>query len=520
MNRHKITLGILLVAVRAFSFTIDAVVKVHSYDCSNEVKRFAGSGLLFKKGNDVYVVTSEHVVLHSNQNTCHKVFNESLKIQEAELVRADWGMGLAILRIKGPVSVTIPNESFLNATLPEANEPVTAYGFAYASKVLSQNNTATVLIARSGRGLIPLLPEMLEVQGGFVEYGMSGGPVVSNETKQFTGILSHQALKLVSAHPSQVVTINSEVPQSNHFFVIPADAVKVWVRTVLEDEPQSLPSALRDAQIQLQGDRNIVFTSGMSFELEGTDGGGPVGGPEGAGRKLELHINQPEKVDPINAPPVGGPEGAGIVGGKEQHSQSKSRFQQVIVSLDNRRHRAEWRGEANKGWMDRLKSILLKNQTVRVPYFVKYNSKRTAAKRVFFQSVSEFFTLLGNDQLQPVILRENQNPSAQQSTASVINLLDNQSKIYLRQLESLREKVKNQANQDAGDVIEQLSLLGELLRTRDYESIDNKWITSLRSSKDTPGWKHLFSVDFESTVEQLASLMVLSDLLEQLTPSK
>ena len=98
---------------RAQASTALHVVKVYSKHCQRPDKDFRGSGLLFKRGNadrNLYILTSEHVLLHGQKNTqiCHgigvqlKSNNEQFTKFEAALLASDWQEGLALLKITDP----------------------------------------------------------------------------------------------------------------------------------------------------------------------------------------------------------------------------------------------------------------------------------------------------------------------------------------------------------------------------------------------------------------------------------
>src|SRR5262249_8078729 len=111
----------------------DRIVKIHSGRCGDS-NEFRGSGLLFREGGRAYVLTSGHVVLHSNQGYCHKVVHSTLGEIEAEYATSEWGNGLALMVLpKAKPESDWMSLSDLVGTSVQKGEGVVVTGFPFAS---------------------------------------------------------------------------------------------------------------------------------------------------------------------------------------------------------------------------------------------------------------------------------------------------------------------------------------------------------------------------------------------------
>ncbi|NBT59685.1 serine protease, partial [bacterium] len=282
MKSKLLALGLVFFMTKAMAISNAIVVKTKSFPCDNQAKAFLGSGTLFSHEGVTYALTSEHVVLQSNESICHQVLNSYLGTKNAELVAADWGVGLALLRLTDPVSLAIPSYKDLKPREVSEGAKIVSYGFPHASWFSMEKTFADVASLDSGRGLIPLAPHLIEAEGGWVEYGMSGGPVFTEGTDAFAGVLTHQGV--TSLLWPEAPNLIFHFRNSSRFFVIPSAVATKWIRKILIDGKDFRPTSKRDVQLQMAGTADVVFSSGFRFESQLQTSMGPIGGPEGVGR--------------------------------------------------------------------------------------------------------------------------------------------------------------------------------------------------------------------------------------------
>ncbi|NBY21159.1 serine protease [bacterium] len=421
-----------------FFFVTDAmaisdaiIVKTKSFPCHDEAKAFRGSGTLFTHEGVIYALTSEHVVLQSNENICHQVQNSSLGIKKAELVAADWGVGLALLKLTEPVSIVIPNYKDLKPRAVSEGANVISYGFPYASWFSIKKEKAVIASLDSGKGTIPLAPRLIEAVGGWVEYGMSGGPVFTEGTDTFAGVLTHQGVtdllwyQDIPIDPKtgpKVEDLFFFYRNPSKFFIIPSVIATQWIRNIVINEKVFRSSSKRDAELQLAGKGDVVFSSGFQFESRLQPSSGPIGGPEGVGR--------------TGNGPIGGPEGVGRIGGSENSTGSAPYFaHEIIISKDTVGHRTHWPLILNR--FPYLEEQLDSLNSVTIPYFVKRGPNDGKSEKVYFSSLAEFFTLLQDPSLDTMV----QRPPSSAPTMGTVTCSNADFSVVLKETADLTKRI-------------------------------------------------------------------------------
>jgi hypothetical protein len=207
------------------------VVKITSSSCDQR-RVFRGSGLLLRHGGKGYVLTSDHVILHGNTGYCHGVWSPLFSRQHrARYLVADWGSGLGLLELESdaPVGQDWPEISDLARSLPAAWQSAAVTGYPAGSNELVDNRTAKLDPAPSRQDFFVQVPEVLHLNNGQGEFGMSGGPVFT-EVKETSGghtvvagILSHQKLE----------TEDGEI--KNQIYAIPAPHARAWLERYFAD---------------------------------------------------------------------------------------------------------------------------------------------------------------------------------------------------------------------------------------------------------------------------------------------
>lgn len=195
-----------------------AVVQVRSYPCAAARPIFEGSGILIKNKNGIQVLTSEHVLFHSQQAYfCHEFRTEQGLAIPAQLINVSYVSGMAILKPQAArttdalalESLAIANEFFSleNEKSISSNSPLTAMGFPSHSTNLQILNEGKLINLKSKRFQIAGIHSVIEVSGLPVEYGMSGGILLSPNSQGnlvFIGLLSHQVLKRRPSEPGRI----------------------------------------------------------------------------------------------------------------------------------------------------------------------------------------------------------------------------------------------------------------------------------------------------------------------------
>lgn len=287
----KTLLGFLLLSCsQVFALPLsswqEATVKVNSFPCLTESPRFQGSGLLVSYQNQVYVLTSEHVLIQDKSaKTCHDAGGAAL-----ELLTADFKSGLALLEAKESkqlLALAIPLEKLKHNT---SSADVLALGFPAGSEARNTLTNGKLLTSESPRALIAGIPKLIEASNLPVEYGMSGGILVSQTGNdfEFAGILSHQILKREAGQPTRPDEVKPGPSSQNDLtLAIPASSLLAWVSA--QWQPKTEPIWQRNAESQIAGKDSLqygplLFTLTLKKAQDAWDiGGAYTGGSDGSG---------------------------------------------------------------------------------------------------------------------------------------------------------------------------------------------------------------------------------------------
>jgi hypothetical protein len=182
-------------------FDFDAVVKTHSKFTGANDSDLEGSGLIFMWKGHWYVLTSEHVILPSNDGVEHFIEREKMANLDcrfaARYIDSSWDKGLALLQIDDS-QMNLSNcfaarESF--EYLRWSGEPGTI------SAVGAPAGTSNLVEKRNGQmtGMVPAgqilySQPVARISNLAAEYGMSGGVAYSGIPGfgKIFGIVSHR----------------------------------------------------------------------------------------------------------------------------------------------------------------------------------------------------------------------------------------------------------------------------------------------------------------------------------------
>jgi hypothetical protein len=220
--------ALLLFSATATAFAGNPVVKItsKSFESSHS---FFGSGVLFSRGEEIYVLTSEHVSIHSpgraNDRAKHLVKVDRDSQVKATYLASEWSLGLALLKLNEKIQTLQPVSPLPapETPMPVAGTRVTTAGFPSGSvdEVIDSNGAVTRIDSKS-----PFLlnSPMIVSDGSHGEFGMSGGGLYHLDSPEYPnsgkllGILSH-----------------SEDATFTKIHSIPAGVASRWVEAVLSD---------------------------------------------------------------------------------------------------------------------------------------------------------------------------------------------------------------------------------------------------------------------------------------------
>lgn len=471
-----------------------ATAKVSSYPCLTELPRFEGTGLVFEKDHELYVVTSEHVVIHDKSaETCHFAGDASL-----ELLSVDFYHGLALLRLKNRnAQLNSKSVTWSDLMNPKLSSLLVTLGFPVGDTGLVTLENGRLTNSESHRALIAGVPEMIEAAQLPVEYGMSGGLLLSvvNGDYAWSGMLSHQVLHREAGHPTQPIDVGPGSPNQNDLtLTIPAQHVINWIEAQLSLNSSS-PIWERDPQSQVAAKDSVQYGSllfclqnktaqdiwGIGGIAEGADGSG-VGGSDGSG---------------IGGDGSGiGGDGSGIGGDEDGGDSQETRENLQVIELSFRPNLSV--GERSQPFADvyleQWRTWLLSGKKVFLVFMKNPDSMRLAR----IQSLSQFLTLWKRDNYKPVALRS----SSANSNLDIDVLLARASRVA---------KLA-QAARDRTSVIEKKSWFGMI---RDYAIAtenaltDSQSVTGLLGGPNDKYWREYYDEEFDYAVELEAAIQSL-----------
>ena len=250
-----ISFSILLINSNCLAINFEkSTVKTASGFCQSDTNLLHGSGLIFKTDeHHFYVLTSDHVIVHSNEGYCHSIDYHEHKLQ-AQLKVADSSIGLAILSLKNVQEMlkiaAIPLLSELGQIQILPDKKVYLAGFPSQLNSLATSSTghvsrqsAQITVSKSDRRILPNLDQTIEIGQADAERGMSGGPAWTyvNDSginiPSFVGLLSNLVIHDVSEDASAVINWEESVQRKeSKVALIPANVVIPWVQKMLNEK--------------------------------------------------------------------------------------------------------------------------------------------------------------------------------------------------------------------------------------------------------------------------------------------
>lgn len=499
------------------------IVKVYSGLCESASLKLEGSGMGFSFKDQNYILTSEHVVVHSNEKYCHKVYLPHSGELNADLVAVDWGRGTAILKLKKTGGEDSTSLAKLGENVwdtiddwdrqqPQSGSRVNTKGFAHSHKNLLESSVGSILTTQSNRHFLARYGTVIEILGAHGEFGMSGGAVFDETQSHFLGMLSHQYLKLVAGNRTLIGEYeNSSV--ENHILVIPSSDLKDWVQNVLEPSSHVYPLFLRDPISQLDG-KDVVLASGLRFEAIKDN----INCKESAESLLNFTRSSQSNSFFSDYLFFGGdPVGIGGLGGVRKG------FVSIQISLSQNSPKTSWYLPSRNSWVEELRGHLYKRDKVDVAYLLHRNPQSGSLTKECVGSLSEFFRKLNSNQVNPITFI--QKPYGEPKEDLLVRLVKH-SNILNQQIETLLKLIKvddtleprrEVAKRLALEYLIELKTVSETLVGENWTFVEpydfNRYMEELRNGASAA---YLTSLDFDLSVRLRDELLNLKEILEQL----
>lgn len=182
-----------------------------------------GSGLLFSRDGKRYVLTSDHVVAHSNgifgsHTAASSVTGEQLRLK---FLASEWGNGLALMLVENDSAAkdAVPYTDLFQDSTPQVGERASFYGYPFESDDLTEETFGKVLSLSMKMPYYVFSKDLVELEAAVGEFGMSGGAAFTQKD-QFLGVVAYQRILQENANRVYLVPRSIVLPWLEHYFKV------------------------------------------------------------------------------------------------------------------------------------------------------------------------------------------------------------------------------------------------------------------------------------------------------------
>jgi hypothetical protein len=484
--KHKIisvliAVSIFIISRSSYSEEFSFAAKITSGPCQSRNSQMKGSGTLFNYNGEVYFLTSEHVVYHTKKNNfCHVVSNSTIGDVKSELLFADWGSGLALLKLHIETS-----PKFLNYPADfkkvNSNEVIVVGSPFDQSNIISDHG---IIINEKGERLLsPIIKKSLEIDGAHGEFGMSGGPVLqhSDQGYVFRGLLSHQVLVMKPGSPTRADEWDADDKFQNQLLSIDVSDVAIHLQNYFTNKVNFKVSFYRDILGQMN-DSGAIIGHGLIFKPEIVNN--QIVPKSFLGR---MTVRKAGGVDPIGIGGVGPTDlfyvalNVEVFNGAEEFS--------TVISKDFPLSYSDS--------LTRIKKILYANQLVKIPSLVFQDTEESLSlTAIKVRSISELFSLITDERYSLVVKNLSENNQLKIQTMGEMNL-------------SLLQKIKiDDLLIENRSIYLALFTISNLAKENNLDLVkcDLLQLLSSRSERIDRFWSDMLQKDFDVSTKLLQSV--------------
>lgn len=507
----------LLVFVLTFTITAgradatalsNAIVKTFSYPCADTTRAWQGSGLVIKVGADIFVLTSDHTILAANGAFCHHVH---LRDDDRDLIAvymtAEPALGLALLKLKEPSTIfedAIAFDAFPFSGGNGVSLDVSVVAYPRLETHPKEHNNGVLIDKNQKRPLYAGIPTLLEVKGAFLEYGMSGGALLTAEEDSYLGMISDRVLFSAPQNSSQAGVLAADTAALRHGLAIPAAVVKAWLSKVFSEGDKYQPFFARDTDAQLL--RSDVWHTrwqdktkqykNLTFQMFQRTAAGDI-------TLSDLHAskNFATLIAAANVPGAIMRGGADGIGGPDA---DKTTFVRIKIDPFEKDVLTRFIAPNRDSWLENrvMPALVTRDAWVDVPYFVR-QANANNRELVYFDSLGEFFALLQDKSLTPAL--RTKEAAKLEADRAIISIAET--------IKGLTEKLTNENNNGAAEAL--LSYLKKKTSALidDWQSVEPADFRAIESPVFKDGLRELILHDFATTSKLRGSAQKAADLL-------
>lgn len=462
------------------------VAKITSGPCQSKHSQMRGSGTLFNYNGAVYFLTSEHVVFHSKKSTfCHIVSNSLVGAVKSDLLFADWGTGLALLKLN-----INTNPSFLNFPSDfrtTNNSEVIVAGSPFDQSTIVANH-GRITNFKSERLLSPIIKRSLEIEGAHGEFGMSGGAVIEAVDNGFIfkGLLSHQVLVMKPGNPTRSDEWSKEDRFQNQLLSIDVVDVALQLQTYFSNPAAFKVSFYRDALGQINSSGGIV-AHGLIF-------------------KPEVISNQIDSNKSFDVPLMrksGGADPIGIGGVDKDDPFYTALSIEIFNGVE------EFPTVIPKSFpqtynetLAKVKRVLYNNQIVKIPYLVFQDTESVSLAMIKCRSISELFSLITDTRYLMVVKNISENNQIK------IEALGNANIEYLKKISIDHLSLENRVHYS------QIETISKLASANNLELVKCHFLQTLstRNAEADIFWADMLNQNFDVSTKLLQNVKYFARL--------
>lgn len=480
---------VLLIFIFSISFNINAfandiqfAVKVSSGPCGSVNSQMKGSGSLFTYRGETYVLTSEHVVYHSAQEKfCHSVSNSFINEQKATLLFADWGLGIALLKISLP-----PRAEFLSFPqdfIPSRNPTVKIAGSPYNDKNGILFTDGQIVNDDGTRLPTAILNSSLEIDGAHGEFGMSGGPIFEETENKaiFRGLLSHQVLIMNPGAPTRATEWNASQKYQNQLLGIKVEDVNKALNRYFQN-PASFKVSFYRTTIGQINHTDEVVSNGLIFKPK----------TQTLNKSFNMQLRRAGGVDPIG------------IGGEDDDNHGTFISLDVNSFLGKEEFHTEWMFPHSKTSIEKITNLIFTNQKVELPFLLfqdqedSNNGIKLTSKKI--RSIDDYFNFLSDIRFSMVIRNLTTSTNQKNKDLGLANLE------ILKSFSLSDLQIENQSYFIA------LTTLSSMASEDNLDMVNCRYLMKLSSREPEVDhfWAELLDLDFNSSTKLLQSVKYFS----------
>lgn len=455
--------SVLFVSLFTLAQNVTPIVNFQSSLCDGSAKNQVTGTWIMDRGN-FYILTSAYGIQNQfGAKSCNSWILSNGEVSSLELIRIDYGAGLALLKASSGVEPATALK--LSGELPQN----------FPDQALLAGMNARLLAKSSRRHFIPSISTVLEViTPKPVRESVVGEPLISN-AGEMLGMVSHQRLEIFPGSLTRPMNWKlAGSPVSDHLVVISAQDILAWL-ALAPSESKIWP----------------VHSDGSVFE---------------SGRlRIEQDCPPLDGSDPNGDYPIGGTDAVGIGG-----DAAKQRACKIKVSLNDRMN-TEFYSPKWQEWHDQM-VLWLANQPVMELQFGGWRDAKSRLQRRYFYSSESFFQGL--------------NVLAESSVLVGLPGMDIESLRQIRELASELKALAHRSYIDyqlndrvVEDVFRRIYFYSLLLESDQWNLLDVHDLEELLSSENQygPAWEKIKFI-VRGGVGMYQGLEQTKDMLKQVKP--